>query len=58
MTYALSFVKGDIFICVISNKDMYSQPVFDVIDSLNDVDVWIKFLVDVFITDEVFHLGL
>ena len=47
MTYALSFVKHDICICAISNKDMYSGFVFDVIDPIKLTDVWIKFPVDV-----------
>ena len=58
MTYALSFVKCDMFICVISNKDVESQFVFDVIYLIKHMDVWIKFPVDVLITDEVSHWGL
>ena len=46
------------FICVISNKDVYSWPVFDTVDPINDMDVWIKSLVDVLITDEVSHWSL
>ena len=58
MTYALSFVKYGMFMCVISNKDMYGQFVFDVIDPIEYMDVWIKFPVEVLIADEVSHWGL
>ena len=45
MTYALSFAKCDMFMfMLISNKDMYSQFVFDVIDPIKHMDVWINFL--------------
>ena len=35
-----------------------SQFVFDVIDLMKHMDAWIKFPVDLLITDEVFHWGL
>ena len=58
MTYALPFVKCDMFICVISNKDVLSQFSFDVTDPIKHMDVWIKSPVDVFIIDKVSHWGL
>ena len=58
MTYALSFVKQGMFMCVISNKDVYSQFPFDVIDSIKHMDVWVMFPIEVLITDEVSHWGL
>ena len=58
MTYALSLVKCDMFICVISNKDASSWFALDVIDLIKHLDVLIKFPVDVLIFDEVSHMGL
>ena len=55
MTYTLSFVKHDMFVCIIGYKHMESQSVFDVINSINHMDVWIKSPADVLITDEVSH---
>ena len=40
---------------VISNKDAHSQFVFDVIDTIMHMDVWIKFPVDVLITNKISH---
>ena len=52
MTFALSFVKGDMFICVISNKDMYKVDLsLHVIGPIKHMDVWIKYPVNVLITD-------
>ena len=55
MMYGLSFVKHNMVMCVISNKDIKSQPVSDIIGPINDMDVWITFHVDVLITDVVSH---
>ena len=52
----MSFVTCDMFMCVISNKDVYIWFVFDVIDLIKEV--WIKFPVEVSITDEVSHWGI
>ena len=52
MAYALSFVKGDILASVISYKDMYSWSAFDVLNSINHMDAWIKSLIYMLITDE------
>ena len=41
MTYVLSFVECDMFMCVISNKDTYTQFVFDITDPMEHMDVWI-----------------
>ena len=57
MTYPLSFVKCDMLMCVISNKDTYSQFIFDVTDPIEHMDVWIKFPVEVLIAEEVSHWG-
>ena len=58
MTCALSLAKCDMFMCVISNKDTYSQFVFDAIDPTKYMDDWIKFPVEVLITEEVSHWNL
>ena len=58
MTYAVAFVKCDVFVCIICYKYMYNRSAFDAIYSINHMDVWIKFPVDVLITDEISHGGL
>ena len=39
MTYVLSFVKCDIFTCVIGNKNVYLWSAFDVLDPIKHKDV-------------------
>ena len=46
------------FTCVISNKDVYSQFVFDVLGPTKHMHLWIKFPIQVLIADEVSHWGL
>ena len=58
MTYALSLIICNIFMCVISSKDAYSQFVFDIIDPSKYMSVWIKFPVEVLISDGVSHWSL
>ena len=58
MTYVLSFVKCDMFMCEISNKDAYSQFVFEVIDPIKGMEVWIKVPAEVLIADELSHWRL
>ena len=41
------------FMCVISNNNVQSQFVFDAINLIKHMDVWIKFHAEVLITDEV-----
>ena len=53
MSYALSFVEGDMFVCIICNSDMKCQFAFDVINTINYMDVWVKSLFCVLIADEV-----
>ena len=53
MTYALSFVEHDMFMCILSNKGAWSQFVFDVIDPIKHMDVWIMFPVKVLVIHEV-----
>ena len=55
MAYALSYVKCDMFVFIIGTKYLQSLSVFDVLNSINHMDAWIKFPVDVLITDEISH---
>ena len=56
MTYALSFVEGNMFVCVICNNNMQYLFAFDVIITVNDVNVWVQSLLGVLIADEVCHV--
>ena len=58
MTSALSFVKCDMFMCVINSNGIYNQFVFDVIDPIKHMDVWVTFPVEVLIADEVSYWDL
>ena len=57
MTYAVSFVKGDMFICVIGNKDVQNQPVFDVFYKLCDAELSMKLRKCHFFTKEIQYFG-
>ena len=56
MTYSLSFVEGDMFVCVICNNDVWCQFAFDVINTVNYMDVFVKPLFCVLIANEVCHM--
>ena len=56
MAYTLTFVEGDMLVCVIHNNNMWCQFSFNVIDTINYMDVWNESLLGVLIADEICHL--
>ena len=50
--YVFSFVKGDVFICLIWNQDVDRCFPFDLVNSVNDIDVGVPTLYWIVICDE------
>ena len=56
MAYALSFVEGDMPVHAICNHNLLSWSAFNIVDTINYMDVMVKSLLGVLIADEIYLL--